>query len=605
MNVDNSVGMKPQQKVRKWLIGGLVASNLLTFGLSIDALRLSRTHYEQRAEVATQNVASAVDQSVSGSIERVDLALRVTVDELEQQLAAGGIDDAAMTAFLTRQMERLPEVEAFRVAQADGLVILGKGVRKQDRVSWADRDYFMFLKDHPEGGLQISKPRVGRVAQKYIVGLARRYNYPDGRFAGVVSAPIPLEHFTQLLSQFNLGRRGTLNLRYADQGLVTRVPAILDRPAGQIGNNTVSAELRQIFESGVPASTYYTAASADGFERISTFRRLSNAPMAVLVGVAKEDYLADWYREINHLLLIASGFLIVSVLLGGFLLRLLRQAETREIELARYRDHLEELVKDRTVSLSVAKEAAEAANRAKTIFLATMSHELRTPINGIMGMTELALRRATNPKQAEQLEKVTRASEKLLAIINNILDYSKMGAERIDLEIVSFRVADAISEQIGHKARQAGEKGIRLSEEVAPDLAGLTLRGDLGLLGHVLSHLIDNAIKFTTDGTVTIRADLAEKQPADVLVRFEIQDNGIGIPSEHQQRLFSAFEQINGSMSRKHGGIGLGLALCKRLVTAMGGSIGVISQEGRGSTFWFTVRLEKTEPSEAVCAAGL
>lgn len=322
------------QRLRLMLVAVLVCANALVIVLSGNSLYTGRQHYEQQAQTLTQNIASALDRNISGTIERIDLGLHIVVDELERELADKGLDALAMNAFLVRQEQRLPEVEAFRVARADGLVILGKGMIPQDRVSWADRDYFNFLREHSDGSLQISKPRMGRVAKKYIVGFARRYNYPDGRFAGVVSAPIEVDHFSKILAQFDVGPRGTLILRDAEVGLIARMPAIPNKTAGEVGNSAVSREFRQIFESGTPKATYYAAVSADGYSRISTFRRLTAAPMLVIVAVAKEDYLKGWSAEAYRTLAMAGSFLVLSLLLGGFLFRLIGQAEKDGLRVA-------------------------------------------------------------------------------------------------------------------------------------------------------------------------------------------------------------------------------------------------------------------------------
>jgi signal transduction histidine kinase len=282
------------------------------------------------------------------------------------------------------------------------------------------------------------------------------------------------------------------------------------------------------------------------------------------------------------------------------LARDITERKAGEVEIGRLNRDLEDRIRRRTLaleisnqSLTIAKAAAEVANRAKTIFLSTMSHELRTPMNGIMGLTGLALRRATDPKQKDHLTKAAQSSEKLLSIINDILDYTKMESEDFTLDKVDFMMESLVETVANQKAPMAKDKGLGFTTDITPDLASLLLQGDAERIGYALGHLVSNAIKFTAEGQVTVRALLAQDGQSDVLVRFEVTDTGIGISAEVQNRLFTPFEQIDGSLTRNYGGIGLGLALCKRLAEATGGRIGLESIEGKGSTFWFTAKLGK------------
>lgn len=567
-----------------WLF--TVFANLVLGGIVVFQVWQARLVLENEARTLTENYARTLEENVVGYLNKIDLTLLNVVDELHRQQRQGGIKPAEINAFLKRQDSYIPETYGLRISNAAGDIIHAVSFVKGTQVSIADRPQFIYLRDHPAADLFIGKPVVGRISLKTAFPMARRYNKSDGSFGGVIFVGVPVDYFIKTFSRLDLGRHGSSALWDA-----ASLYARHDKSDAVMANASPSPQFKSLIDAEAAQAHYRERSTDDGLWRSLHVRKIEARKLFLLVGLAEKDYLAGWRKGATIIAALYALFLLASFLMSRQLCRNLKFRDAAQERLAAERDLLEQRVIERTADLQLAKEAAEAANIAKSAFLANMSHEMRTPLNHVSGLAAMIQREPLTTRQRERLEKLESASGSLTTMIDTILNLTRIEAGHFDLVEASVDPGEIVRAVVATLQPRADAKHLRL--QVAVDELDATLLGDNQLIRQALSNYVDNAIRFTDSGTVRVSCILMAREPASAVIRFEVVDTGNGIAPDVLSRLFNIFEQADNSSTRQYGGLGVGLAMTRKIARAMGGEAGCESHPGAGSTFWFTVRLQR------------
>ena len=413
----------------------------------------------------------------------------------------------------------------------DGRMIASNNPGFAPGLDLSDREHFKVHAERQADELFISKPTLGRVSHKWSIRLTRRITMLDGSFGGVVVVSLDPQYLSQFYESIDVGEKGVIAVLGTD-GVVRARRA--NGPSG-IGEMIAGGKILEEY-ARAKSGSFSSRSQIDGVERMFVYREIEGYPLIVNVGLADEEVFRVYEQNQRKHVAIAALLTLWLFVATSVMLRYQKM-------------------------LAQARDAAEAGTRARSEFLAMMSHEIRTPMNGVIGMSELLLDSDLTAQQQDYAKIMRDSAAHLLQIINDVLDFSKLEADRIEIENIRFAVDDLVRDTVRMLAGQAKEKGLALSANVAPEVPHEVV-GDSARLRQVLLNLVGNGLKFTKAGQVTVNVGAAgNAPPGRVRLVFTIADTGIGIPQDAIPLLFRKFSQLDSSIARRFGGTGLGLAI--------------------------------------------